>query len=173
MIPLALRISLPHDEKPYPPYHAPIIQRVENEDPSRSDLSDMPWATAWYDQTSILLPKDLDQYYYVNDYKQYMAGLFYDVDKNRPFVSDLLDGSEQSWLPVVSGRIPPDFPLKAATSLNRQDQIFISDRDRWSTAEAQESTNQGETYALFLGTAEIALPSCSDFINKRVWSLLG
>ena len=142
VIPLALRILPPHDEKPYPPYHAPIIQRVcEMMTPREVICTDMPWATAWYgDQTSILLPKDLDQYYYVNDYKQYMAGLYFTMlTKNRPFVSDLLDGSEQSWLPVVSGRIPPDFPLKAAVSLNRQDQIFISDRDRWSTAEAQES----------------------------------
>jgi hypothetical protein len=57
------------------------------------------------------------------------------INKNKPFVKQLLDGPEKSWLPVISGRPPPDFPLKHGVSLNRQDQLFLSDRNRWSTGE--------------------------------------
>ena len=55
------------------------------------------------------------------------------LTKNKPFVSELLDGPEQSWLPIMSGRTPPDFPLKQGASLIEKDQIFFSDRNRWST----------------------------------------
>ena len=96
--------------------------------------TDMPWATAWYgDKISILLPKNINQYYEINDYKQYISGLYFTpITKNKSFVSDLLDGPEKTWLPILSGRLPVDFPLQAAIALNRQDQLFISDRDRWS-----------------------------------------
>jgi len=107
--------------------------------PREAMCTDMPWATAWYgDRVSILLPKDVDQFYYINDYKQYISGLYITtITKDKPFVSSLLDGPEQSWLPILSGRTPPDFPLKQAVSLNKQDQVFFSDRNRWSTPAAQ------------------------------------
>jgi hypothetical protein len=99
--------------------------------------TDMPWATAWYgNRVSVLLPKDLDDFYEINDYKQYISGIYITaLTKNRPFAKDLLTGSEKPWLPLMSGRPPVDFPLKQAISLNArsQDQVFISDRDRWSS----------------------------------------
>ena len=97
--------------------------------------TDMPWATAWYgDRVSILLPKDIDDFYEINDYHQYISGMYITtITKNKPFVKQLLDGPEKSWLAVMSGRTPADFPLKQVVSLNRQDQIFLSDRNRWST----------------------------------------
>jgi hypothetical protein len=66
------------------------------------------------------------------------------ITKNKPFAKDLLTGSEKTWLPVISGRTPPDFPLKQAVSLNArsQDQIFLSDRDRWSGASQEPETDQ-------------------------------
>lgn len=137
IIPFGLTLMPPHANHPYPPYHAPIIQRVgEMLNPREVMCTDMPWATAWYsDRVSILLPKDLDQFYEINDYKQYISGMYFTtITKDKPFVSQLLDGPEKSWLPILSGRPPPDFPLKEGVGLNRQDQIFLSDRDRWSTA---------------------------------------
>ncbi|MDF7806597.1 hypothetical protein P4E94_04045 [Pontiellaceae bacterium B12219] len=134
-IPFFLTLLPPHENHPYPPYHAPIINRVTEMLNEREVMcTDMPWATAWYgDRVSILLPKDLDQFYEINDYKQYISGMYFTtITKNKPFVKELLDGPEQSWLPIMSGRTPPDFPLKQGVSLNRQDQIFLSDRDRWS-----------------------------------------
>lgn len=135
-IPLLLAILPPHTNHPYPPYFSPIISQVSGMLTEREVMcTDMPWATAWYgDRVSILLPKDLDDFYEINDYKQYISGIYITtITKNKPFVKQLLDGPEKSWLPIISGRMPPDFPLKQAVSLNRQDQIFLSDRNRWST----------------------------------------
>jgi hypothetical protein len=145
-IPFLLTLLPPHENHPYPPYHAPIIGRVADMLNEREVMcTDMPWATAWYgDRVSILLPKDLDQFYEINDYKQYISGMYFTtITKNKPFVKELLDGPEQSWLPIMSGRTPPDFPLKQGVSLNRQDQIFLSDRDRWSGQSAAGAT-QGQ-----------------------------
>ena len=133
--PFGLTLMPPHVNHPYPPYHAPFIAKVsEMLNPREVMCTDMPWATAWYgDRVSILLPKDLDQFYEINDYKQYISGMYITtITKNKPFVKGLLDGPEKSWLPIMSGRTPPDFPLKEGLPLNRQDQIFLSDRARWS-----------------------------------------
>jgi len=138
LLPLLLTIMPPHAAPPYPPYHPPIISLVSNWLTEREVMcTDMPWATAWYgDRVSILLPKDVDDFYEINDYKQYISGMYVTtITKNKPFVKQLLDGPEKSWLPVISGRTPPDFPLKQAWSPNSQDMIFLSDRNRWSSGE--------------------------------------
>jgi hypothetical protein len=136
-IPFLLALLPPNDNHPYPPYHAPIISRVAGMLNEREVMcTDMPWATAWYgDRVSILLPKDLDQFYEINDYKQYISGLYFTaITTDKPLAKDLLTGPEKSWLPIFSGRVPPDFPLKQPLSINpvRKDQMFFSDRDRWS-----------------------------------------
>ena len=141
VIPLIMTIIPPHSKHPYPPYHAPFVSKVSEMLTPREVLcTDIPWATAWYgDRVSILLPKDLDQFYEINDYKQYISGIYFTtVTKNKPFVKQLLDGPEKSWLPIMTGQLPPDFPLKNGLPLNRVDQLFLSDRNRWSnTAEEQ------------------------------------
>jgi general stress protein CsbA len=146
LLPILLTIMPPHATPPYPPYYAPIIGQVTGMLTEREVMcTDMPWATAWYgDRVSILLPKDIDDFYEINDLKQYISGMYITtITKNKPFVKQLLDGPEKSWLPIISGRTPPDFPLKHGVSLNRQDQIFLSDRNRWSTgAEAAGGPQQ-------------------------------
>lgn len=135
IVPFLLTLLPPHENHPYPPYHAPIIGRVSEMLNEREVMcTDMPWATAWYgNRVSILLPKDLDQFYDINDYKQYISGMYFTtIMKNKPFVKQLIDGPEKSWFPIMSGRPPPDFPLKEGIELNRKDQIFLSDRNRWS-----------------------------------------
>ena len=146
-IPFFLTLMPPHAKHPYPPYWPPIINQVATMlTPREVICTDMPWATAWYgDRVSILLPKDLDSFYKINDLKQYISGMYVTaITKNKPFAKDLLTGSEKTWLPVISGRTPPDFPLKQAISLNArsQDQIFLSDRDRWSGASQEPATDQ-------------------------------
>ncbi|MBT8041954.1 MAG: hypothetical protein KJN98_02185 [Pontiella sp.] len=138
-VPMFLTLAPPNNVRTYPPYHAPMIGRVgQMLNPREVLCTDMPWATAWYgDRVSILVPKDLEQFYEINDYKQYISGLYFTtITRNKPFVKQLLDGPERSWLPIMSGRTPPDFPLKEIVALNRQDQIFLSDRDRWSVGPA-------------------------------------
>jgi hypothetical protein len=138
LLPLLLTIMPPHAKPPYPPYYAPMIRSVTSMLNEREVMcTDMPWATAWYgDRVSILLPQNIDGFYAINDYMQYISGMYITtITKNKPFVKELLDGPETSWLPVISGRPPPDFPLKQGVSLNRQDQLFLSDRNRWSSGE--------------------------------------
>ncbi|HEY5621030.1 MAG TPA: hypothetical protein VIR77_00375 [Pontiella sp.] len=137
-LPLLIQFAPPNRENAYPPYHAPIIQRVAQMlTPREVICTDMPWATAWYgDRVSILVPEDLEQFYDINDYKQYISGLYFTlISKDKPFVSGLLDGPEKSWFSIMMGNTPPDFPLKAAVPINRQDQIFLSDHDRWSASD--------------------------------------
>jgi branched-subunit amino acid transport protein len=140
IVPFGLTLMPPHASSPHPPYWPPLISRVSNWlTPREVICTDMPWATAWYgDRISILLPKDVDDFYIVNDEMQYISGLYVTaITKNKPFAKDLLTGSEKTWRPIViNGQIPPDFPLKELISLTRaQDQIFLSDHDRWSTGE--------------------------------------
>ncbi|NOU37061.1 MAG: hypothetical protein HOO88_09875 [Kiritimatiellaceae bacterium] len=134
-LPLLVTIFLsPAPGLPYPPYYAPFVMRVsELLKPNEIMCTDMPWATAWYGKrTSILLPKTLDDYYEINDYRKYISGLYITtLTKDRPFVSSLLEGSEKTWLPITMGRLPPDFPLKQGFALNKQDQLFLTDSVRW------------------------------------------
>ena len=136
-LPFALTLMPPHAKNPYPPYWPPIISRVSNMLTPREVLcTDMPWATAWYgDRVSILLPTDIEDFLVINDEKQYISGIYVTaITKNKPFAKDLLTGPEKSWLPIITGRPPPSFPLREAISLNShsQDQIFISDHNRWA-----------------------------------------
>lgn len=136
-LPLVLTLMPPQINHPYPPYHAPIISKVGGMMKDTEVMcTDMPWATAWYgDAVSILLPKELEQFYDINDYKQYISGLYFTaLTSDRPFAKDLLSGSEKSWMQVFMGQVPADFPLKKRLNINQQrrDQLFYSDMDRWS-----------------------------------------
>ncbi len=140
LIPVGLTLMPPHATPSYPPYSPPIIAHVSNWlTPREVMCTDMPWATAWYgDRVSILLPKDVDDFFTINDEMgQYISGIYITaITKNKPFAKDLLTGREKTWLPVISGRPPADFPLKEYINLNQrsQDQTFISDRVRWGSA---------------------------------------
>jgi len=125
---------------PYPPYYAPFVMRVsELLKPSEVMCTDMPWATAWYGKrTSILVPKTLDDYYEINDYRKYISGLYFTtLSKDRPFVSSLIEGSEKTWFPIMMGQLPKDFPLKQGFALNKQDQLFLTDSVRWGADQVQ------------------------------------
>lgn len=126
---------------PYPPYYAPFVMRVsELLKPNEIMCTDMPWATAWYGKRiSVLLPKTLDDYYEINDYRKYISGLYITtLTKDRPFVSSLLEGSEKTWLPITMGRLPQNFPLKQGFALNKQDQLFLTDTIRWGADQVQK-----------------------------------
>lgn len=138
IIPLFLRIMPPNNENPYPPYWPRGISHVSGWLNEREIMcTDMPWATAWYgNRVSILLPKDVEDFFLINDdYGYRFSGLYVTaLTKDKPFASQLLTGPENSWLRIItSGETPPEFPLKAALTLNptSQDQIFFSDYARW------------------------------------------
>ncbi len=141
-LPLLVTIFLsPAPRLPYPPYYAPFVMRVsELLKPHEVMCSDMPWATAWYGKrTSILLPASIDDYFEINDYRKYMSGLYLTtLTKDKPFVSQLLEGPEKTWLPIVMGRLTKDFPLRHGFALNKQDQLFLSDSVRWGAGETTQ-----------------------------------
>ena len=119
---------------PYPPYYVPFIMRVnELLRPNEVMCSDMPWATAWYGKRlSILLPQTVEEYFEINDYRKYISGLYItQITKDRPLVSSLLSGPEQSWFPIIMGRTPEGFPLKHGVPFNKHDQVFFTDSARW------------------------------------------
>jgi len=138
-LPLLVTIFMSAPAKiPYPPYYAPFVMRVsELLKPTEVMCSDMPWATAWYGKrTSILLPATLDDYFEINDYRKYISGLYITtLTKDKPFVSQLLEGPEKTWLPIIMGRLTQDFPLRHGFGLNKQDQLFLSDSVRWGAGE--------------------------------------
>lgn len=134
-LPLLITIFMsPPPKDPYPPYYPRFAMKVcELLNPTEVICTDMPWATAWYgNRTSILLPSTLDEYYEINDYRKYISGLYFTtITKNKPFVSDLLDGPEKTWFPIMMGKLPPDLPLKHGFQLNKNDQLFLTDSVRW------------------------------------------
>jgi len=115
----------------YPPYYPPFISYVSNLlKPEENICTDIPWATAWYGRrTSILLPQSVDGFLKIND-KVRLSGLYITtVTGNRPFAS----GPWRSWLPVLNGKVPKDFPLTHGITLpeGTRDQLFLTDKDRW------------------------------------------
>lgn len=145
-LPLIVTIFLsPPPGLPYPPYYAPFVMRVsELLKPTEVMCTDMPWATAWYGKRiSILLPETIDDYYEINDYRKYISGLYITtLSKDRPFVSSLLDGAEKTWLPIMMGQLPKDFPLRHGFALNKQDQLFLTDSIRWGVGQGPQPAAQ-------------------------------
>ena len=156
-LPLLITIFLsPSPKDPYPPYYPRFVMKVsELLKPTEVICTDMPWATAWYgNRTSILMPTTLEGYYEINDYRKYISGLYITtITKNRPFVSDLLDGSEKTWFPITMGQLPNDLPLRHGFQLNKNDQLFLTDSIRWGAGEVGKKP-QGEGAAEAAGAAE-------------------
>jgi len=135
VLPFGFRLMPPHEGRPYPPYYPPYISMVSSEWLNEREVicTDMPWATAWYgNRVSILLPINLEQYYLINDYKQYISAIYFTtITKNKPFL-DLVNGKDKDWMDIMNGRLPSDFPLKSLINLNKIDQTFLSDSERWN-----------------------------------------
>ena len=147
-VPLVVGIFFaPAPRSVYPPYYAPFVMRVsELLKPTELICSDMPWATAWYGQrVSILLPRTLEDYYEINDYRKYISGLYITtLTKDRPMISGLLNGSEKTWFPIAMGQLPKDFPLRHGFQMNEQDQLFLTDSVRWGGDEVKRRSAEVE-----------------------------
>lgn len=145
----------------YPPYYVPFVMRVsELLKPTEIICTDMPWATSWYGRrVSILMPRELDDYYEINDYRKYISGLYITtLTKDRPLVSGLLSGTEKTWFPVTMGQLPKDFPLRHGFQLNEQDQLFLTDSVRWGAGDVQRRGASDEAAAA-AGAVEGAEPA--------------
>ena len=133
-LPLILTMMPPRTGFPYPPYYPPLVVHVcKLLQPNEIMCTDMPWATAWYgSRTSLLVPGTLDEFYEINDYTKRISGMYFTtLTRNKPWIRNLLSGSDRTWYPILEGRIPGDFPLTQGFPLNNMDQIFLTDRVRW------------------------------------------
>ncbi len=122
----------------YPPYSPPVTRAVsvmfEEKD---IGCSDMPWATAWYgDRRTLWLPTSIEEFTELHDFVVPAPGfsfLFltpYMLD--RPATTVLFRGEYSGWAPIIRGRLPDRFPLRAVKQLPPfGDQYLLADRARW------------------------------------------
>ena len=128
----------------YPPYYPPDIQNTagwmkENE----LMMSDVPWAVAWYGQHQCLwlTLNAQDDFFAINDYLKPVQALYLTPETmDGKFAADMMHGGEHSRgnfiaFGVVQNQIPPDFPLRNAPTGFLPDRLFLTDRDRWKTAQ--------------------------------------
>ena len=136
-MPLVFALMPPHPGVPYPPYFPPFIQHVTGLlEPTEVLCTDMPWATAWYgNRISIYLPLSIDEFYQINDFqlRKPIKGLYFTtLTRDKPYARVLRTGPYKTWFPILEGRIPSDFPLTQGFPLNNLDQLFLTDRARWT-----------------------------------------
>ncbi|MGA2180820.1 MAG: glycosyltransferase family 39 protein [Verrucomicrobiota bacterium] len=128
----------------YPPYYPPDIQQTagwmkENE----LMMSDVPWAVAWYGrhQCVWLTLNAQDDFFAINDYLKPVQALYLTPGTmDGKFVSDLVRSGEHSWgnfiiKGVLQNQIPQGFPLRNAPTGFLPERLFLTDRERWKTAQ--------------------------------------
>jgi hypothetical protein len=128
----------------FPPYYPPDIQNTagwmkENE----LMMSDVPWAVAWYGrhQCVWLTLNAQDDFFAINDYIKPVQALYLTPETmNGKFASDLIRAGEHSWgnfiaSGVLQNQIPQGFPLRNAPTGFLPDRLFLTDRERWKTAQ--------------------------------------
>lgn len=145
--PLVVTLMPPRKGFPYPPYLAPyqgyICSLLETNEVM---CTDMPWATAWYgDRTSILLPRNVEDFYLINDEHQTVDAFYFTLlTRDRPFASALLSGSESSWFPLQLGQLPPGFPPMEGMPMADKDQLFLARSKVLKRAGEMQDTNATE-----------------------------
>lgn len=134
--PAGLQVVAGSPAWPYPPYHVPFVRYVcgllESDEVMCTDI---PWATAWYgDRTSLLLPESVDDLTTLRRTRGPISALYLTTETtDRAYVSEFQSGRWQSWLPVVNGTVPTNFPFGEGFSLppDSREQLFLTDRPRW------------------------------------------
>ena len=128
----------------YPPYYPPDIQQTAGwMKPDELMMSDVPWAVAWYGQHQCvwLTLNAQDDFFAINDYLKPVQALYLTPETmDGKFVSDLVHSGEHSWgsfivLGVLQNQIPPGFPLRNAPTGFLPERLFLTDRERWKTAQ--------------------------------------
>jgi hypothetical protein len=128
----------------YPPYFPPDIQQTagwmkENE----LMMSDVPWAVAWYGhrQCVWLTLNPQDDFFAISDNLKAVQALYLTPKTtDGKFLSDWVLSGERSWgsfiiLGVMQNQIPSGFPLRNAPTGFLPDRLFLTDRERWKTAQ--------------------------------------
>jgi hypothetical protein len=134
-LPMILALLPPRAPMPYPPYFPPFIVNVSNMlQPTEVLMTDMPWATAWYgNRSSILLTRDMDGFFAINDFQQRISAIYFTtLTRDKAWIRELKTGDYKTWLPILEGRIPREFPMMHGFPMNNLDQLFLTDRPRWT-----------------------------------------
>lgn len=113
--------------------------------PDELMMSDIPAAIAWYgDRQCMWLPLNAqDDFFQVNDYlKQVHAVYLTPQTMDGRFLTQWVRAGEHSWgsfilESMVKKELPPNFPLRKSPSGFLPEQLFLTDRDRWSEAAIQ------------------------------------
>jgi hypothetical protein len=128
----------------YPPYFPPEIQQTANwMKPDELMMSDVPWAVAWYGQRQcVWLTLDAQtEFYAINDYMKPVQALYLTpLTMDGKFLSDWVQSHDFSWGnfivdAVLKNQIPPKFSLHNAPTGFLPDRLFLTDRERWKTAQ--------------------------------------
>jgi hypothetical protein len=127
----------------FPPYYPPDIKQTagwmkENE----LMMSDVPWAVAWYGQRQCvwLTLNAQDDFFAINDNLKPVQALYLTPKTtDGKFLSDWVL-NERSWgdfviQGVLQNQIPTGFPLRSAPTGFLPERLFLTDRDRWKTAQ--------------------------------------
>jgi 4-amino-4-deoxy-L-arabinose transferase-like glycosyltransferase len=143
-LPMLSALIIKSDPRVYPPYYPVAIQLTANwMKPDELMMSDIPWAVAWYGQRQcIWLTLDAQtEFFAVNDYLKPVQALYLTpLTMDSRFITDWVKAREFSWGSfiidsVVKNKIPPTFPLRVAEAGFLPDQLFLTDRERWITAQ--------------------------------------
>ncbi|MFC1467141.1 ArnT family glycosyltransferase [Verrucomicrobiota bacterium] len=137
--PYVLTLMPPRPKMPYPTYYYSGIQHICGfYKPAEVICTDMPWATAWYgNRVSLALPKTLEQFYEINDYRRDIKGLYFTLlTKDKKFTSELLE-EEAGWFNLSVGQRPPEFPLQSGLA-PYPGQYLLTDYVRWSEVKQRE-----------------------------------
>ncbi len=128
----------------YPPYYPPDIQQTAGwMDTNELMMSDVPWAVAWYgDRQCIWLTlNSQDDFFAVNDNLKPVLALYLTPETtDGKFVSDWVHSGEHSWgnfmiQASLQNQIPQGFPLRNAPTGFLPERMFLTDRQRWKTAQ--------------------------------------
>jgi 4-amino-4-deoxy-L-arabinose transferase-like glycosyltransferase len=125
----------------YPPYYPPEIQQTAGW-LAKNDLemSDIPWAVAWYgDRQCVWLTLNAqNEFYAVNDDIKPVRALYLTPETmDGKFLSDWILPGEISWgsfviEAVMQKQTPPDFPLKYAPPFKMlPERLFLADTEFW------------------------------------------
>jgi hypothetical protein len=106
-------------------------------------MSDVPWAVAWYGQRQcVWLTLDAqDEFFAINDYIKPVQALYLTPKRwTAGFVSDWIEAHEFSWGSFIIQAVcakPDSRRLSAAPRARRllPERLFLTDRERWNTAQ--------------------------------------
>lgn len=143
-IPLGVSLKTGRDVRfpfPYPPYYPHAIAFTKKWVPEKGLIvSDIPWATAWYqDRVSVWLPYTKEGYYRVNDFFGPVNSIFttpYSAD--RPMYSKIEKGEYKAWESLIRRTNLSDQPLPYLLGLyplkvpaEKAEYLFLSDTKYW------------------------------------------